>query len=188
MSLRSFPDYRYDDLSPMRGAAMFEKKDPLPRAELHFTIDDGDDFARARQDHPDVRSAVVRAFIIVFVVCIFRHEPFEKFLQVAPGRGRRIFHDDETATRMARKHSHGAGFDFALGDSFSNLLGDFVRSFAACRDFEIFCVRVHHLAQRPTYVSQFALQLRKHFASLRRAGMFERITPGGESIPAYRKI
>ena len=123
---------------------MFEEKNSLPRPELHFSIDDRNHFARARQHHANMRSAVVGAFIIVFVVCILRHKPFEKSFQIAPRRGSRILHDDEAATCVTHEHSRGAGFDFALRDNLLDLIGDFIRSFAARRDFKTFRVRVHH--------------------------------------------
>ena len=131
---------------------MFEKKNALPGSELHFSIDNRNYFVRARQHHANMRGAVVGAFIVVFVVCVFGHKLFEKLFEISPRRRSGILHDDQTATRVAHEHRHGAGLDFALRDNLLDLIGDFIRSLAACRYFEIFCVGMYHLAQRPTYV------------------------------------
>ena len=71
-------DHHHGNLSPVRRAAMFEEENSLPRPELHFAVENRNHFARTRQHHADMRSAVVGAFIIVFVVRIFGHEFFEK--------------------------------------------------------------------------------------------------------------
>ena len=39
---------------PVRCTAMFEQENALPRSELHFSVDNWDCFARARQDHTNV--------------------------------------------------------------------------------------------------------------------------------------
>ncbi len=69
MSLREelFADHGDDDLPVMRSTAVFEQEDSLPGAELHFRLRHGNHFARAGQRHANVRSAVIRSFIVVFV-------------------------------------------------------------------------------------------------------------------------
>jgi hypothetical protein len=49
-----FSDNHNENLSLMRRATMFEKENALPGAELHFTIDNRDGLASARQDHANV--------------------------------------------------------------------------------------------------------------------------------------
>ena len=61
---------------------MLEKKNSLPRAELHFSIDYRNRFTRARQNHPNVRRHIIGTFIVVFVARILRHELFEKSLNI----------------------------------------------------------------------------------------------------------
>ena len=66
----------------MRCAAVFEEKNSLPGAELHFSIDNRHGLARPRQHHANMRGAVVRALSRMHeVIGIFRHEPLEKFFE-----------------------------------------------------------------------------------------------------------
>lgn len=61
-------------------ATVFEEKNSLPGAKLHFAIDNRDRLARAGKDHADVRRHVVRTFVVVLKVAgIFRHELVENF-------------------------------------------------------------------------------------------------------------
>src|ERR1700730_5492429 len=50
----SFPDNSDRDSSLVARPPMLEKKNSLPGAELHFSIDDRDRLARAGQHHPNV--------------------------------------------------------------------------------------------------------------------------------------
>ena len=76
-------------------AAMLKEKNALPRAELHSTIDNRDGLARARERHPDMRSAVVTAFGRVDeIIGLFRHEALKKFFQICSCRPIGVFHDD----------------------------------------------------------------------------------------------
>ena len=69
----------------MRRAAMLEKENALPGAELHPALCDRDHFARAGEDAADVRGAVVAAFRRVLELRrVLRHESLEKFLEIAP--------------------------------------------------------------------------------------------------------
>ena len=95
---------------------------------------------------------VVGAFIIVFVVCIFRHKPFEKSFKIAPRGWRSILHDDQAATCVTDEYGRGAGLNFALRDNLLDLIGDFICSFAARCDFKTFRVCVHHQRSgQPTF-------------------------------------
>jgi hypothetical protein len=153
-----FPNYGDGNLSPVRRPAVFEKKNSLPGAELHLSIDDRDYFARARKDHSNMRRHIVPAFIVVLEIRrIFRHETIEKFLEVAARFRRGIFHDDETATRVAREDDGRSVFDPAFIHYLSNVVGNFVRSFAASRNFKAFRVN-RHLRKRATYAPRDAAQ------------------------------
>ncbi len=60
--LQLFADNSEENSPSMCGAAMLKEKNPLPRAELHSTIDNRDGFARAREDRADMRWHVVASF------------------------------------------------------------------------------------------------------------------------------
>ena len=49
-----FADYGDEDFSPVRRAAMFEQKNPLPGTELHFVVHDRHGLAGTRQHHSDM--------------------------------------------------------------------------------------------------------------------------------------
>ena len=67
----------------MRSAAMFEQKNSLPGAELHFSISNRNSLARPGQNCADVRSAVVAAFGRVReIVGIFRDQALEEFFEI----------------------------------------------------------------------------------------------------------
>ena len=111
----------------MRVAPVLEQKDPLPSTQLHLSACDRDRFARARQRHPNVRRHIVGAFVIVFEVLIFRDELVEKSLEIAPGRGRGVFHRDQAATGVLNKYrdrsiAHATLFDLTL-DLIRDLVG-----------------------------------------------------------------
>src|SRR5256885_15841285 len=78
-----FADNSEENSPSMCCAAMLKEKNALPRAELHSTIDNRDGFARARERHPDMRSAVVTAFGCVDeIISVFRDETLEKFFKI----------------------------------------------------------------------------------------------------------
>ena len=79
-----------------------------------------------------MRGTVVATFRGMFEVGrIFRHEALEKFLKITPRSRIGIFHDDETAARVPDEYDGETVLDAALADGSGNLMGQFVRSFAA---------------------------------------------------------
>src|SRR5207237_10132795 len=86
--------------------SVFEKKNSLPGAELYFAIDDWDRFACARQDHANVRWHVVRAFVIVLVVRVFRYQLLEKPFHMAPSRRSRALHHGQAAAAVMNENRH----------------------------------------------------------------------------------
>ena len=129
-------------------AAVFEKKNSLPGAELHFAVDDRYRFARARKRHPDVRRHVVGTFVVVLEVSIFRHQLIEKLFQIAPRGRRSVFHCSQTATGVLHKNGNGPVAHATLVDLVLNIIGDFVRALAACFDYEAVGVDAHLLCDR----------------------------------------
>jgi len=85
---------------------MFEKKNALPGAKLHFAIDDWDRFACPRQDRANVRGHIVRAFVIVLVVRVFGNELLKKSLDIASGRWRRVLHHGHATTGVLNENRH----------------------------------------------------------------------------------
>ena len=131
-------DHAERDLPPMRCAAVFEKKDALPGAKLHPAVDDRDHFARAGEDGANVRSAVVAPFRSVLEPRrVLRHEPLEKFLEIASRRGIGVFHDDEAAARVPNENGDGACDDPTLADCGRDLIGEFVGALAFGRNDEM---------------------------------------------------
>ncbi len=127
---------------------MFEEKNALPGSELHVGIRHGNHFARPGERHPDVRRAVVGSFVVMLVIRVLRHEPFEKILEI-PARGwRGVLHEDETATRMLNEYRHGARDNAASLYDLLNLVGDFVGSLAFGADFELLAADAHGRAAR----------------------------------------
>src|SRR4029453_2196484 len=59
---RLLADYRDRNLSPMRGAPVFEQEYALPCSKLHFAVDNRDCLACPRSGHADVRGRVMAAF------------------------------------------------------------------------------------------------------------------------------
>jgi hypothetical protein len=131
------------NLPTMRIAAVFEEKDPLPRTELHSSINNRNSLARPSQRHADVRRHVVGAFVIVLELLIFRDEFVEKSLEITP-RGRRgIFHCDQAATGMLDKHRDCSVAHTALVDLTLNLVRDFVGALAVRLDDKIHVLHSH---------------------------------------------
>src|SRR5207237_4136730 len=95
----------------MGRAPVLEQKYSLPGSELELPIGDRNYFARPRERHPNVRRAVVRPFVVVLVIRVFGHEALEEFFKIAAGCGRGVFHDDETAARVAYTGRRRTGRD-----------------------------------------------------------------------------
>ncbi len=86
--------------------AMFEDKNSLPGAQLHFAADNRNRFARASQHHANMRRHIIGTFSIVHkVVGILRNQAVEKFFQITTCSRIGIFHHDQTATGMLDKNS-----------------------------------------------------------------------------------
>ncbi len=127
----------------MRLAPMFEEKNSLPGAKLHFAIDDRNGLARPREHHANVRWHIVWTFVVVFVIRVFRHELVEKFLDIA-ARGRRgVLHRGQTATGVLNKNRDRAMAHFALVDLALNFLRDFVGALAFCCDGKMASLNAH---------------------------------------------
>jgi len=123
---------------------MFEKEYPLPGAEQHFSLHDRDRFARACQHHADVRSHVVRAFIVMFeVICVFGHEPVKKLFQIAARRGRGIFHDHETTAGVLNENVHNSTAHPGSADLALDLRCDLISAFAVCSNFKAILFHRH---------------------------------------------
>ena len=122
----------------MRGAPMFEKKDTLPRAELHSSTHNWNGLACPSKHHPDVRWHVVGAFGVVFeIIGILRDQSIEEFFQITPGRRIRIFHYNQAATGVLRKDRHNSIFNFALAHDGFDFIGDFVSAFVRSGDAKV---------------------------------------------------
>lgn len=135
----------------MRCAAVFEKENALPGAELHFSVSDRYGFAAARQDHPDVRWHVVAAFRGVReIIGIFRHEALEKFLQVATRARVGIFHDHNAAAGVLNEKRDGSILDGAFVYRRLNSIGDFVEALAIGAHFQLVMADMHaiHVIRR----------------------------------------
>jgi len=122
---------------------VFEKKNSLPGAELHFAIDDWDRFACARQDHANVRWHVVRAFVIVLVVRVFRYQLLEKPFHIAPSRRSRVLHHGQAATGVLNENRHDPVSHVGFVDLLLNLIRDLIGAFAVGSHFEFFVLDLH---------------------------------------------
>ena len=87
---------------------------------------------------------IVAPFVVVLEIGhIFRHEAIEESLEIAARFWRGIFHENETATGMARKNGRGAVFDSTFSHHLSDVVGNFVGPFTAGRYFKTFYVHSH---------------------------------------------
>jgi len=112
-----FADKCERDLSPMRGAAVFEQENTLPRAKLHFAVNNRHGFAGTRQDHANVRWHVITAFgAMCEVIGIFRDQAFEERFQITSRSRIGIFHGDHAAARVLDKNGRRSVFHTALVD------------------------------------------------------------------------
>jgi hypothetical protein len=84
----------------------------------------------------------------VLEILIFRHELIEKLFQIASRRRRSVFHRGQTATGVLHKNGSGSIAHAAPVDLVLNLIGDFVRAFAACFDRKAVGVNAHLLCDR----------------------------------------
>ena len=134
----------------MRCPAMFEKENALPRAELHFAVHNRYGFAGACQDHADMRWHIIAALGTVRkVIGVLRHESIEEFFQVSTCSGIGILHDDNAATGVLNKNSHGPVSPSASVDLCLNFIGDFVKALMVGADFELVVMNVHRNEQSP---------------------------------------
>ena len=130
----------------MRSSPVFEEKNSLPGAELHFSIDNRHGLARPRQHHANMRGAVVRALSRMHeVIGIFRHEPLEKFFKIFSRRWIGVFHHNETATGVLNKDCDGPVACAALVDLCLHVAGDFVGAFALGANIELVLMNLHKL-------------------------------------------
>ena len=90
-----------------------------------------------------MRCAVVRTFIVMLIIGVFRHEILEKLLQVAPRGWRGILHHCQTATRVLNKYRYDAVADLALVDLLLDFIRDFVGSLAVRSNFQLFMLHAH---------------------------------------------
>lgn len=130
----------------MGSAPVFEEKNSLPGAKLHFSIDNRHGLARACQHHANVRSAVVCALSRMHeVIGVLRHEPLEKFFEIFSRCRIGVFHHDETATGVLNKNGDGPVTHAAFVDLLLNRIGDFVGAFAVGANIELVLMNVHKL-------------------------------------------
>jgi len=123
---------------------MFEHKDSLPGAELHPAVCHGDGLATTAENHPDVRSGVIRPFGgMNKIVGILRHKSFEVRFEIHSRRAIRIFKNDQTGARVLDKNRHDSRFHTAGTDDLLHLPGNFVGTLTACGNFEDFGMSGH---------------------------------------------
>jgi hypothetical protein len=135
----------------MRGPAMFEQEDALPRSKPHFSIENRHSLAGTCQYRADMRGHVVAAFgAVAEVIGIFRHEAVEEFFQVAARAWIGIFHDDQTGTGVLDKNSDGPIPHAALVDLRLNVIGDLVKTLAIGAHFKPLMMHMH---SKPGYFS-----------------------------------
>ena len=72
--------------------------------------------------------------VVLEVGRVFRHEPVEKFFEIAASRWVRVFHDDKAATGVLNENGQRARDDAAAVQDFRNLIGNFISPFAASAD------------------------------------------------------
>jgi hypothetical protein len=127
----------------MRCAAMFEKENALPGAEVQLAIDNWHILARPRQDHADMRGHVVRAFIVVLVVRVFWYQLLEKPFHIAPRRRSRVLHHGQAATGVLNENRHDPVSNAGFVDLLLNLIRDLIGAFAVGSDLELAMMNAH---------------------------------------------
>ena len=82
-----------------------------------------------------MRRHIVWAFVVMFVIGIFRHQFFKKsFYVTSRGRGR-VLHRGQTATGVLNEDSHGSAAHARLVDLVLNLIGNLVGAFSFGANF-----------------------------------------------------
>ena len=115
----------------MRRAAMLEKENALPRAELQVPVGDRDDLARAREDGANMRGAIVAAFRSMLELGrVLGHQMLEKSLEITPGGRVGIFHQNQAATRVPDEYGDDARRHATSADSRGYPISDLVGAFA----------------------------------------------------------
>jgi hypothetical protein len=148
-SRRTLPlaDDRDENLSAVRRPPVFEQKNALPCAELHFAIDDRHGLAGTCQNHADVRRHVVAAFgTVCEIISIFWYEPLEELFEVVARRWIGILHDDNAATGVLHEDCCCPIFHPTFIDRLLHFISDLVQSFACGTEFELMVVDTHHNA------------------------------------------
>jgi len=147
---------------------VLEQENALPGSKLHFTVDNRDCLACARQDHTNVRRHVIAAFRTVSkVISIFRHQTIEKFLQVMSRRGIGVFHENDATTRVLNKHRDCPIAQVALIDFRLDIIRDFVGPFAIRANLELILVNTHRILENNTGGDNSRALTPKAFASCR---------------------
>jgi hypothetical protein len=90
-----------------------------------------------------VGSAIVRSFVIVFVVSAFRDQAFKKLFEIATGIRCGIFHDHETAARVLDENRYNPGRNPASTNGLLNLLRNFIGPFALGSNTELIAVQAN---------------------------------------------
>ena len=130
----------------MGSAPVFEEKNSLPGAELHFSIDNRHGLARACQHHANVRSAVVCALSRMHeVIGVLRHEPLEKFFEIFSRCRIGVFHHNKTATGVVNENCDGPVAHAALVDLALNFVSNLVGAFAVRPNLELIVMNAHML-------------------------------------------
>ena len=110
---------------------MFEQKNSLPGAELHFSISNRNSFARPGQNCADVRSAIVAAFGRVReIVGIFRDQALEEFFEIFACSWIGVLHNNQATTCVLNKNRCGPVTHPGFVDPVLNFAGNFVSRFA----------------------------------------------------------
>jgi hypothetical protein len=123
---------------------VFEDKNALPSAKLHFSIINRHCLTRSRQHHSYMRGHVIAALGPVSeVIGVFRNETIEELLEVM-SRGRiGILHNDHAATGVLNKYRYSSIADAAFVDLRLDIVSDFVRALAVSANSESFLMNAH---------------------------------------------
>ena len=142
-----FADDGDRNVSPVRRAPVFEQKNALPGAEVHFSINDRHCLARSRQCHFDVGWHIVAALGVVRkIIGTFGHKPIEELLQIASRGWISIFHDHDAATSVLDEHRHCTVSHAARVYLRLHIFGDLIQSFTVGAKFELVVMDMHQSA------------------------------------------
>ena len=123
---------------------MFEEENALPRSELHLSIDNRHCLAGARQNHADVRWHVVAPLGAVReIISIFRNQPIEELFQIMARARIGVLHHNDTTTGVLNENRNCPISDTAPVDLRLNVIGDFVKAFAAGAKVELVVMDAH---------------------------------------------